>query len=476
MKMTISFHPGMLLALLLAVPAGAAPMPLLAAEPRPAAASRTITVNSQLDEPDSDPFDGACRTPTSIARCTLRAAIMEANHTSGGNAAIVVPAGTYELTIAPAGGVDETTGDLNLLQPMTIQGAGAGSTIVDGGGQDRVMLLGEDAISVTLLNLTIRNGATNGYGGGILSYSHLTLSRVAVSGNYAASGGGGIANGSILSLYQSLVEQNRTDSDGGGIWVVGSGTLEAENSTLSNNSAEIGGGIYNEVNGDVTLTFVTVAGNLADSDAGGSGNGGGIYNYAGHIHLYNTLLAENLVGLLHRDCAGNAIELANANLIQNTAGCTLTITGSGNQLGVDPLLLPLQNNGGPTLTRALLAGSPAIDAGTAFCSGLYGIMDVDQRGATRPAGGLCDTGAYEGSVPSGLTGRNLIRNGDAELAAGSPSGGTAGWPGWALNPAAIPRCCRMASPCRPAGCSPPTQARPTAGTITSPAGWRPTPT
>jgi hypothetical protein len=105
----------------------------------PALAAPTFTVNDTADDlADVNPGNGICSaTPTPPYTCTLRAAFMEASHTSGAGATIVIPAGTYTLGISAMPGDDETSGDLNLTTPasgnpiITITGAGAATTIID---------------------------------------------------------------------------------------------------------------------------------------------------------------------------------------------------------------------------------------------------------------------------------------------------------------------------------------------------------
>jgi hypothetical protein len=95
----------------------------------------------------------------------------------------------------------------------------------------------------------------------------------------------------------------------------------------------------------------------------------------------------------------------------------------------------LKNNGGSTPTRALFAGSPAINAiPTAQCIDQFAApVTLDQRGFPRPVNGTCDIGAYEGSLPLPIYNRNLIRNGDAEDMAGSPTGAIVAMPNWSRN-------------------------------------------
>ncbi len=123
------------------------------------AAGTTYVVNSTVDEPDADPSNGTCLS-TPSGKCTLRAAIMQANHTTGVNT-ITVPAGVYVLTRY---GYDDDAlaGDLDIVDDLTIQGAGAGVTIVDGNGAvigDRVFHVLDTAQNVSLSGMTIRNGS-----------------------------------------------------------------------------------------------------------------------------------------------------------------------------------------------------------------------------------------------------------------------------------------------------------------------------
>src|SRR5258708_2543470 len=147
------------------------------------ASAATFTVNSTVDSVDASPGDGNCA--DSLGRCTLRAAIMESN-ASGVPNTINVPAGTYTLTLGPSDdefnfdGAEDSFGDLDILNTdLTINGAGAGVTIIDGGGIDCVFDVNNfsnfgNPVNATFTGLTIRNGnaptSPEGYhqpGGGI---------------------------------------------------------------------------------------------------------------------------------------------------------------------------------------------------------------------------------------------------------------------------------------------------------------------
>src|SRR5262249_27541556 len=150
------------------------------------------------------------------------------------------------------------------------------------------------------------------------------------------------------------INANRSDNSGGGL--LNEQNLTLNNSTVSaNTAADFGGGAYNA--GALHLFHVTLAGNLADNGAGGSRDGGGIYNGAAHtVALFNSLLGENQLGSAANDCGGAPLTSGNYNLIQAGLGC-LSAAGSGDIAPSDILLGPLQGNGGPTPTRALLTGS-----------------------------------------------------------------------------------------------------------------------
>ena len=398
-----------------------------------------FTVDSTADVVDASPGDGVCA--TAGGACTLRAAIMEANALAGADI-ITLPAGTYTLTISGAG---DSGGDLDITADLTITGAGQATTVVDGDGAFRVfrVLSGN---TVDIAGVTIQNGIPlpDGRGGGIINeagavtltdstvsgnratggrscggiYNNgaasLTLIRSTVSGNAGGGGssGGGICNfpnNGTVTLIDSTVSDN-TAHVGGGIWN-NNGTLTLTNSTVSGNTATYGGAIWNTNNGTVTLTNSTVSSNTTTGSFGGggilnggvgfaagtvmltnstvSGNtatiGGGISNF-GTVTIKNTIVANSTSG---DDCAG-VITVEGNNFVESPGACVIVGSGTFNG-GFDPLLGPLADNGGPTQTHALLAGSPAIDAGSPDCPP----PATDQRGVARPQGAACDIGSVE---------------------------------------------------------------------------------
>jgi hypothetical protein len=197
--------------------------------------------------------------------------------------------------------------------------------------------------------------------------------------------------GSTLVITNSVIMSNVTSYYGGGINAVNS-TVVITNSTLSGNVANSGrGGGMSIDSSTVNLDNVTIANNTAAYYSGGA-SGGGLYISSGTVNARNTIIAGNHdtgSDARHPDCSG-VLTSQGHNLIESVTGCTINGTLTGLITGTAPLLGNLQNNGGNTSTQALLAGSPAIDAGNdAACP------PTDQRGISRPQGAHCDIGAYE---------------------------------------------------------------------------------
>ena len=232
--------------------------------------------------------------------------------------------------------------------------------------------------NATLTNVTFSGNIATVEGGGMfISSAHPTLTNVTFSGNTSGSTGGGLLiSGSNATLNNITFFNNTASSGGGGLYIsYCSPTLN--NVTFSANAAGSGGGIYNGY-GNPTLTNITMVNNTASS------SGGGIYSYSGFTVINSILWANTpnqVVGgtpsITYSDIQGGGF------------------SGEGN-INADPLLGPLQDNGGFTQTHALLSGSPAIDAGNPD-----NCPSHDQRGYLRPIDGNgdgiahCDMGAYE---------------------------------------------------------------------------------
>ena len=395
----------------------------------PAFAIQTFTVNSLLDEIDDNTNDGVCHTASGT--CTLRAAVIQANRTTGAGATIVLPAGVYTLA-RPAGGADDDySGDLDLLEPtgggdpiISLEGAGPSSTIVDAEQIDRVFNVGVSR-TARISGITIRNGfLATGDGGGIYNKGNLTLSNVTLISNHAdfagaiwnhsgtsltildsqilsntASFGGAIYNAGPASISRSTIAFNHAAISGGGLYEVG--RLVVVNSTIAGNAADFsGGGIEYTSLADANIYNSTIAYNMADQDQDFNGSGGGvdIEGGGGLFNIYNTVVAGNFVSNapVADDCVGVVASHAR-NLFGVTDHCqVVTVSGSWDLLNSIDLLGVLQDNGGPTQTIALLAGSNAIDGAIPGIGCLDSTSPIltDQRGFPRDVG-ACDLGAFE---------------------------------------------------------------------------------
>jgi CSLREA domain-containing protein len=239
----------------------------------PAAHAATFTVSSTADSPDAAPGDGICRANTFPPRCTLRAAIEEANALAGSHT-ITVPAGVYTLPI----------GELAVTGDVTINGAGQQATIVQAATQPGVATRRVFRLEpftgkrVSVYRMTVRHGLPtdsqlSNEGGGIITFGDVSLGEVAVVSN-SANQGGGIKNAGRLTIRNSVISDNVATQRGGGIrCTVGENTgqdrLILMDTTIARNSAgDEGGGLQaNDCN--VAATRVAFVGNGAHSQGGG---------------------------------------------------------------------------------------------------------------------------------------------------------------------------------------------------------------
>jgi len=195
-----------------------------------------------------------------------------------------------------------------------------------------------------------------------------TISNSTISDNVTTNSSGGgldaVSSDATAILINSAVSHNRALNYGGGLYAAG-GPIELFNTTVYSNSASYGGGLY-----------------VLDS-------------IASSIHVQNSMVAGNSASTLGQDCYGT-VNSQGYNLVQNTASCSF-ISATGDITGTNPWLGALQNNGGSTLTHALLIHSPAINAGNPTgCQDNNGTtLATDQRGLLRPFGGRCDIGSFE---------------------------------------------------------------------------------
>jgi hypothetical protein len=284
---------------------------------------------------------------------------------------------------------------LDINKNLIVDGAGGGIT-VNGGGH-RVFQI-EFNVEAAINALTITGGAAPGAGdgGGILNDGDLLLSNSTLTGNAAVQGGGIFNEGVGLTMLGDTVNNNKAVDSGGGVY---NDTFVAMvNCTIAANHATSGGGIANthllEV-ANSTVAFNTVAGAGAD--------GGGIFTFGGsdQLDLLNTIVYDPNSGAATSNEVLGTVAQAQGDLF-GSAPVKVAPGGDhgGNAINYNPLLGPLQNNGGPTATMALLPGSPAIGIGAAT-SAIPAMLDVpkaDQRGVPRPANSI-DMGAFQAQLP-----------------------------------------------------------------------------
>lgn len=245
-------------------------------------ADSTFEVDSFADQVDSDLVDVLCQ--TAAGTCTLRAAVMQAN-VNPGDAFIHLPAGLFQLTRLPTGANDADSGDLNLTKSTAqgsihIFGAGATSTIVDGGDLDRIFRV-KDGTTARIEDLTVRNGNAS-HGGGILVEGRITLVGVRVTENLAGYGGGVyLHTGAPVSLRFTDIVANEASSSGGGLYL--SAIVDDDvyffDGEIRDNIAFNGGGLYSLSPGSLTLLRTTVSGNEARIT-------GGLYFAEGAAEIY----------------------------------------------------------------------------------------------------------------------------------------------------------------------------------------------
>lgn len=380
------------------------------------AQSATLTVDSTVDAVDASPGDGTCA--TADGKCTLRAAVQEANELAGADE-IKLGDGTFTLTIEGQNENGSATGDLDINEDLTIKGNGISKTIIDGNQIDRVFETNENNEGIiNFVDLLIQNGKVDNFsGGGIALHSnaHLTIENCQIHNNQASQGGGLSQTAGKVVIKNSLITNNLSNLNGGGLNIR---YVFLKNVTISGNNAnQHGGGIYVENNqfSPITLSNVTITNNLADADdkdpyGNGAGEGGGVYrDNNGNIQIKNSIVAGNQdTGNESPDChsINGSIISKDYNLIgDKSSNCFISGTTDHDIINLDPILMPLASNGGPTQTHALGANSSALDAANPEgCKDDDGnLLTTDQRGEgfARTADGdndgtaRCDIGAFE---------------------------------------------------------------------------------
>ena len=348
--------------------------------------------------------------PVPLPGYSLRQALNAANEDTQTDV-INIPEGIYTLNMSGPDEDNNIDGDLDIKNSVFIVGKGPEKTFIDGSSLTRVLHIVQAGVSVGLVNLTIQNGMVTNthnqpHGAGILNKATLSLYNVGIKNNTNAADnnlGGGIYNDGVLTITNATISGNQALS-GGAIYTNNSSETNIERSLLANNQASKGSAV--ESYGNLQVQNTTVHGNLAFfgstihlafgtadiSFCTVTNNSSGFSSAAlewglASLTLRQTILTANQpADSIKRNCS-NKIADATYNLEDaNTCG----FSTATNLINTDPKLGPLQDNGGPTQTRALAADSPAID-NVRVNTGVI----VDQRGFTRPVGPWADIGAYE---------------------------------------------------------------------------------
>ena len=411
----------------------------------------SLVVTTELDVVNQEDHLTSLREAVLLANSNADASVITFDPSLNGTPIMLTITGTAEDASA--------SGDLDITTEVTIQGNGVTNTVIDAGGvgglDERVLhvltggnltldsltvsggnatgsfpnhrgggLLIESGAEATVTGSTVSGNTASDDGGGLMNRGTATISRSTVSGNTASDDGGGLINYGTATINGSTVSGNTASSDGGGLFNGTGGAATVISSTITGNMASRhGGGIHNNDNA-VTVISSTITGNTSDADGNTIGTGGGLWTFNDGVTfstLFNTIVAGNLqgTGTTPSDIANKNVEAGSLNnligdpgsaggLVEGTAGNRLG-DGNGNLLPLNQIVGPLADNGGPTLTRALVAGGRAIDAGSNANATDDGTptgtpLMYDQRGVgfDRILFGTVDIGAFEAPEPPSL--------------------------------------------------------------------------
>jgi hypothetical protein len=323
--------------------------------------------------------------------------------------------GTVGFASSLTGTITLTTGNLPIGKDLSIVGPGASFITVNGNNAFQIFNIAQ-GVTVNVTGLTLDRGISafagfpNAFGGAIYNEGTLNITNTVISNSTAvtvgglAGRGGAIYNLGGMALTNVLITTNVAQASGvnfgsgGGIFNgPNSGGMTLTNVTINGNSAGFGAGIANDQS-PLALINVTIAGNSA-----GSGTGGGVNIVStSSVNFLNTIIATNSAA--NSPDVSGIINVATNNLIGDGTGSTGAVNGvNGNIVGttgtpVNPVLGQLKLSGGQVATRALLATSPAIDAGNNS-----GAPFTDQRGFNRPVNIFTDIGAFEYQQPTTVT-------------------------------------------------------------------------
>ncbi len=340
----------------------------------PPASAATVVVNTTTDQ--------------SLGSCGSSCSLRDAVATAAPGDTVQIPAGHYVLSL----------GAMLIQKSLTLTGAGARTTIIDGNASSRIFNASGN-INVELDDLSLVNGQSTpaSSAGGAIAASGpncltplvLTIRRCTFDNNQGANSGGALFLTTVALTIEDSTFSNNNAGVGGAILGQGA-TGSIVNSTFSGNTAaDFAGGLefFKDEHSGCAESLSLINNTIAANQAGPDQVGGIAIFDLDQLTLSNNIIAGNVGG----DCSLSSPSLVTGHNLDSDNSCGFT--GPGDLPGTNPLLGPLANNGGPTDTYALLTGSPALDAGNnSTCPA------TDQRGVTRPQGPACDIGAFEAVV------------------------------------------------------------------------------
>lgn len=284
--------------------------------------------------------------------------------------AIVDAAPGDMIDFSVAGTITLTTGGLTIGKNLSITGPGAAQLTVDGNNVSRIFYVNSSGVTVNISDITIDNGNSANWGGGIENEGTLNLTGCIIadcSANGSGNGyGGGVDNyNGTVTITHCHISGNSATNRGGGVCSYG-GTINIIESTITGNTSDYGGGGI-----DLENTTASIKNSILALNTGGGAN-----------NFFNS--------------GGGALSSGGYNLSNDAVAAFIA---TGDQQNATANLAALTDNGGPTQTHALLAGSNAIDHIPEGGNGYNGAPATDQRGYAR-SGANRDVGAFEfGGVP-----------------------------------------------------------------------------
>jgi hypothetical protein len=318
------------------------------------------------------PFDGYVGAIENFGTMALYNTTVSGNSAVGLGGRFIENSGTLTIDHSLITG---NTGNIASGRQLVVNG----STITNNTGFPGTVIAGagiENGGQATITDSTIANNSTDYVGGGLYNQGgQMTVTGCTIAGNTALYGAGvDVADGHV-QIINSTISGNTAQNEGGGLWAGFAGSVHR---------------------GVVDLTSVTITLNTSLSHFSAAGGGGGAYfDSVQALHIRNSIVAGNTAAVNGPDMDGDAISLGH-NLIGQTDDSTgwvaSDLTGTSDD-PLDPHLGPLQDNGGPTMTHALLAGSPALGQGDPALAGF-----TDQRGSVRVSSQPLDIGAFQTEV------------------------------------------------------------------------------